>query len=69
MSHPSNPLYPPPPHYLYREEESEDGMEKEEKEETPVTESDLDEADTVFKQTTPRYFRTRWKRMVINTKK
>lgn len=49
---------------LYREEECEDGIEEEEEEEeTPVTESDSDEeeeegADTVSKETTPRYFRT-----------
>lgn len=51
------------PLYLYREEEYEDEIEEEE-EETPVTESDSDEeeegGDTVSRQTTPRYFRTRW---------
>lgn len=46
---------------LYREEECEDGIEDEEEEQTPVTESDSDEqegADTVSSQTTSRYFRT-----------
>lgn len=54
-------ILPSPPPRLYREEECEDGIEDEEEEETPVTESDSDEqegADTVSKLTTLRYFRT-----------
>lgn len=59
MFHPSHTSIHPP----LREEECEDVIEEEEEEETPVTESDSDEqegADTVSKQTTPRYFRTWW---------
>lgn len=48
------------PRVIFREEECEDGKEEEE---TPVTESDSDEhegADTVSKETTPRYFMKWW---------
>lgn len=51
------------PRVLFREEECEDGIEEAKEEETPVTESDSDEregADTVSKETTPRYFRKWW---------
>lgn len=63
MHHLFCPLSTLRPRVVFREEECEDGIEEAKEEETPVTESDSDElegADTVSKETTPRYFRKWW---------